>query len=69
LKLYVKPHELARSKHGYLDAATERGWVLWQRAWHAAMSIGCPILSQQPDTANLTEEEIDFRQKAIPIVY
>ena len=58
-----KPHELARSKHGYLDAATEREWILWQRAWHAAMSIRCPIVSQKPDTAALTEEEIDFVKK------
>lgn len=58
-----KPHELYRSKNGYLDAATEREWVLWQRAWHAAMSVRSPLPPRKSDASFLSGEEIDFVKK------
>ncbi len=51
---------LARSDDGYLDAATDREWTIWQLAWSAALSRESHRTGEGSPFSTLTAEEVEF---------
>lgn len=51
---------LDRSKDGYADPSTNREWVIWQRAWCAALNSKSPRVDGTPPSGTLTAEEAEF---------
>lgn len=56
-----RPRELlARSDDGYLDAATDRDWTIWQLAWNTALSRQSHRTGEGSPFSTLTTEEVEF---------
>lgn len=51
---------LVRSGDGYLDADTDRDWVIWQLAWRTALSRESQRTGEGSPFSTLTAEEVEF---------
>lgn len=51
---------LNRSRNGYLDAATDRDWTIWQLAWNTALRREIHRNGEGSPFSTLTAEEVEF---------
>lgn len=51
---------LARSNDGYLNADTDRDWLIWQLAWNTALIREIKRTGEGSPFSTLTAEEVEF---------